>query len=319
MAKKIRVGLTIGDPSGIGPAITLKAIQKLKGLADFLVIGDRGLLDKACFARYKPGGVKIIDLKNIDHKKFEFGRIKAEYGRASIEYIDRALSLIRDKEIDCLVTCPISKQAINLAGFKYSGHTEYLARQAKTKEFVMMLLNKELKFSLLSRHSPLKEVWRQLSYKNIAKTVLLSDKCLRRLFRIRIPRIVVCGFNPHASDNGLIGSEENRVIKPAIERLKTEFKIHLYGPLPSDVAIYRARQKEYDCVVAIYHDQALIPLKLSGQNSGVNMTLGLPFVRTSALHGTAFDIAKKPPLADPASLIEAIKLGIKCALNQKRV
>ncbi len=306
---KARVGITLGDPSGIGPGITGKALNKLKGLAEFTVIGDKWVYEKIQNCRF-------IDLKNVNRKNFAFGKIRAEYGRASIEYLEKALELLKNKEIDCLVTCPISKEAINLAGFRYSGHTEYFARRTRTKEPVMMLLNKFLKFSLVTRHIPLKIVAQRLNSETIRNTILLTDKSLRKLFLIRNPRIVVCGLNPHASDRGIIGDEEERIIKPALQILRGKLK-HIFGPEPADVAIAKAKQKEYDAVIALYHDQALIPLKLLDSSSGVNLTLGLPFIRTSPLHGTAFDIAGTN-LANPSSLIAAIKIAIRCVRNLKR-
>lgn len=308
----------MGDPSGIGPAITAKAVDKLRGLADFVIIGDEWVFKRAASRGYRAGSFEFTDLKNVGRRGFSFGKIKAEYGRASVEYIDKALRLIKNKEINRLVTCPISKEAINLAGFNYSGHTEYLARHTDTKDFVMMLSNGDLRISLVTRHIPLKEVPGELNKDKIYKTVFLTWRSLRETFNITNPRVVICGLNPHASDNGLIGDEENRIIKPAIERLRREFKINLDGPMSSDVAIYKANRREYDCVIAMYHDQALIPLKFYADFSGVNMTLGLPFIRTSPLHGTAFDIAANYRLINPSSLIEAIKLAVKCASNPKR-
>ncbi|MCX5703410.1 MAG: 4-hydroxythreonine-4-phosphate dehydrogenase PdxA, partial [Candidatus Omnitrophica bacterium] len=304
--RKIRVGITMGDPSGIGPAITSKAVDKLKGLADFVVIGDEWVFKKAQNAKRKapasPAGrqsYKFIDLNNVTRQSFSFGKIKAEYGRASIEYLDKALGLVKNREIDCLVTAPISKEAINLAGFSYSGHTEYLAKNTHTRDFAMMLLNKALRVSLVTRHIPLKDVPAQINKDRISKTIFLTHRALKQIFKIKNPRVVVCGLNPHASDNGIIGKEENRVIKPAIEKLRAKFKIDINGPISSDVAIYQAKEGQYDAVIAMYHDQALIPLKFSADFTGVNMTLGLPFLRTSPLHGTAFDIAGKHKLANP--------------------
>lgn len=310
----------MGDPAGIGPAITVKAIQKLKGLADFVIIGDKWVFNKIPNPKSQIPNCKFIDLNNVPRENFSFAKVKAEYGRASVEYLDKALELIKNNEIDCLVTCPVSKEAVSLGGFKgFSGHTEYLASAAKTKYFVMMLLNERLKISLVTRHICLKDVPGRLNRDKIYETVILTHKSLRELFGIRNPRIVVCGLNPHASDNGVMGDEENRIIKPALMRLKRKIKgMCIDGPQPADTAILKAAQKEYDCVIAMYHDQALIPLKISGGYTGVNLTLGLGFVRTSPLHGTAFDIAGRFNLANPASLIEAIRLAIRCTLNQKK-
>jgi 4-hydroxythreonine-4-phosphate dehydrogenase len=308
---RIRLGLTIGDPSGIGPAITLKAVNKLKGLADFVVIGDKWVFDH-------PISTRFIDLNNIPHKNFSFGKVKAEYGKASIEYLDKALELLNDKEIDCLVTAPISKEAINLAGFNYAGHTEYFLKQTGATEVVMMLLNDKLRFSLVTRHIPINKVSTNLTKTKLYNHILSTYQSLRDIFGIKNPRLVVCGLNPHASDNGLIGDEENAIIKPTLNKIKRDINADISGPLSSDVAILKAYRGDYDCVIAMYHDQALIPLKLTGPDTGVNLTLGLPFIRTSPLHGTAFDIAGKPRSADPGSLIAAIKLAVKCASHLKK-
>jgi len=308
----------MGDPSGIGPEIILKSITKLKGLADFVVIGDKWVFGQLSATSYQLSAIKFIDLNNITHKNFKFGKVKAEYGRASLEYLDRALELIKNNQIDCLVTCPVSKEAISLAGFdNFSGHTEYLAARTNIKYFAMMLLNDKLKFSLATRHIPLKDVPSSLTGDKIYKTILITHQALKDLFLIKNPKIAVCGLNPHASDNGVLGGEENKIIRPALKRLKGIIK-NIDGPLAADVAVLKAAQKQYDCLIAMYHDQALIPLKISGADTGVNLTLGLTFIRTSPLHGTAFDIAGKLNLADPSSLTEAIKLAVRCALNQKK-
>lgn len=314
---RIKVGITIGDPSGIGPAITAKAVRALRGKADFVVVGDRWVFDKARSWQLGAQSLEFIDLKNVNRKSFVFGKIDAEYGRASIGYLDKALQLLKNKEIDCLVTCPISKEAINLAGFHYSGHTEYLKEKDRAKDIVMFLLNEKMRFALATRHIPLYKVSSKITQENLRKTISITYNSLRTLFAIRNPRIVICGLNPHASDNGVIGKEENRVVKPAVKKLKRMIK-NLEGPITADVAIYRLMSGQYDCAIAMYHDQALIPLKLSGFDKGVNMTLGLSFIRTSPLHGTAFDIAKKSRLADPGSLIASIKLAIKCSRNLKK-
>lgn len=316
MKHKIKVAITMGDPSGIGPYITAVALKRLKGFADFIVIGDRAVFEKALPTAGKPH-CHFIDLKNVGQEHFRFGQIRAEYGKASIEYLDKALELIKNKQADCLVTCPISKEAINLAGYKYSGHTEYLSHKSGIKDTVMLLFNEGLKIGLVTRHIPLKDVPRQLNKHKIYNTIFLIYRSLKQLFLIGNPRLVVCGLNPHASDNGLIGNEENRIIKPALEKIRTRIK-HIDGPLSADVAIAKTKHKQYDCAIAMYHDQALIPLKLSDADSGVNLTLGLPFIRTSPLHGTAFDIARRTTLVNPNSLIEAIKLVVKCSINFKK-
>lgn len=293
---KIRVGITIGDPSGIGPHITALALNKLKGLAEFVVIG------------------------NLRQRQLKLGKARPEYGKASIEYLDRALDLIKSKKIDCLVTCPISKEAINLAGYKYSGHTEYFSVKCRIKDPVMMLLNDRLKISLVTRHLPLSGVSPALTREKVRHTILVTLKSLKELFGIKRPRLVVCGLNPHASDNGLLGKEENRIIKPALKEISVQTAGYgiIDGPFSADSAIAKTVKGQYDCAIAMYHDQALIPLKLTGAESGVNITLGLPFIRTSPLHGTAFDLAVSGfRNASAGSLIAAIKLAVKCASVQK--
>lgn len=312
-SRKIKVGITIGDPSGIGPQITAKAIGKLCNSADFVVIGDKWIF-KQLSGRQALSAIRFVDLRNVARKNFKFGKIRAEYGKASVEYLDKALELIENKEIDCLVTCPISKEAINLAGFRYPGHTEYLAEKTHTRDCVMMLLNDKIKISLVTRHIPLRNVPAQITREKIYKTITVTCESLKELFLIKNPRIAVCGLNPHASDNGLIGGEENDIIRPALKKLGQPA---VAGPLAADAAMAKAMQKEYDCVIAMYHDQALIALKISGKDTGVNITLGLPFIRTSPLHGTAFDIAAGNR-ANPGALISAIRLAIKCAANLKK-
>ncbi len=220
---RIKVGLTIGDPAGIGPAITLKAVNQLKGLADFVVIGDKSVLNRIPGSKLQTSNSRLIDINNVSHKKFSFGKIKAKYGRASIEYLDKALELLNNKEIDCLVTAPISKEAINLAGFHYSGHTEYFLKQARASEVVMILLNDKLRFSLLTRHIPLRKVSPALSKAKLYNHILITYQSLRDIFGIKKPRMVVCGLNPHASDNGLIGNEENAIIKPTLKKNKAQY------------------------------------------------------------------------------------------------
>ena len=318
--KKIRVGITAGDPAGIGSEIIIRALTKpsLEKIADFTVIADKWAFEQASALRPQLSDrIRFIDLKNVKAKNFSFGLIKAEYGRAAIEYLDKALEMLKNGDLDCLVTCPISKEAINLANFNFSGHTEYLAKRTNTKEILMMLLNRELKISLVTRHIPLKEVALSVNKDNLYKTIFMTFNCLKELFLIKRPRIVVCGLNPHASDNGLIGEEDDKIIKPVLNKLKRKLRGSIDGPLSADVAVLKAKQKKYDGVIAIYHDQALIPLKLLDSKSGVNLTFGLPFIRTSPLHGTAFDIAGRG-IASADSLIEAINLAIKCTLNLRK-
>jgi 4-hydroxythreonine-4-phosphate dehydrogenase len=308
----IRIGITIGDPSGIGPEIIAGAGFKSGAKARYVVIGDRFVFDKASGRRQT--GVEFIDLANVNRKRFKFGHVSAEYGKASIEYLDTAMDMLSAGTIDCLVTGPISKEAIHLAGYGYSGHTEYLSAKARCPDVVMMLLNDALKFSLVTRHVPLSQVSRRLSRRNICNTLRTTHNALRKFFGIGKPRIIVLGINPHGSDNGVIGTEEESIIRPAIRACRLS---GVSGPCGADVGIAKAAAGKFDCILAMYHDQALIPLKLTGDRRGVNMTLGLPFIRTSPLHGTAFDIAGKHK-ADPSSLRAAVNLAFQCVQNQRK-
>lgn len=316
---KIRIAITMGDPSGIGPAIIVKSLSLLKLPVEYVVIGDEFVYNKAVLASgLRLPRYKFIDLNNVPRRNFSFGRVKAEYGKASLEYIDEALRLVGNHSVDCLVTCPVSKEAVSLSLRNFTGHTEYLARHCCVKSFAMMLLNQRIKITLVTRHIPLSQVAGAISKIDISESVRLSFLHLKKFFRIDTPRIIVCGLNPHASDNGLIGSQETRLIAPVIAQLKKRIP-NLQGPISADIALKQAYAGDYDCAIAMYHDQALIALKLSGQYPGVNLTLGLPFVRTSPLHGTAFDIARKFKEPDPGSLMQAITVADRCAQNQKNI
>jgi len=314
----LKIGLTLGDPSGIGPRIVARAVSALRGKFDFVIIGDRRVFDRVAESGLGQKSLDFIDLNNVSSRGFKFGRVTADNGHASIEYLDKALELIKGKRIDCLVTAPICKEAVKLAGYNYSGHTEYFAKKCRAKDTVMMLLNNRLRCALVTRHIPLAVVSSRLTTAGICKTTEIAFDSLKRLFKIKNPRIVISALNPHASEGGLIGREEERIIQPAIVKLKKKMP-SIQGPMPADTAVSKAIGGEFDCVISLFHDQALIALKLSGADSGVNLTLGLEFIRTTSLHGVAFDIAAKPnPPCDIRPMIEAIKLAAKCTRNQKK-
>ena len=309
---KPNVVITMGDPSGVGPEVTLKALAspKVKGLANFLLIGDRPVIERL----KKDMGLvlkdRLEDLSNVSKKKFAYGRCDAASGRASMQYIDRALELLNEVRADALVTAPVNKSAIRLAGYRgFEGHTEYLALKSGAKDFAMMFVGPRLKIALVTRHVALKEVPAKLSVKGIYRTICLAHECLKEYFRIRDPKIAVAGLNPHAGESGAFGDEEKRIIVPAIKMASRSAK-RIVGPVSPDAVFGPALTGRFDCVVAMYHDQALVPFKMLYSDSGVNLTLGLPFIRTSPDHGTAFDIAGKG-IANPASMIEAIKLACR--------
>ncbi|MBN1353957.1 MAG: 4-hydroxythreonine-4-phosphate dehydrogenase PdxA [Candidatus Omnitrophica bacterium] len=316
--------VTSGDPGGIGPETILKAIYELNGLphVDFLVIGDFRVFVKNAEAlnldisplttglagtTKREGIVNFIDLRNVPPAKFKFGTTGKLYGRASIEYLHLAVSIIKKIKSAALVTAPISKASINDAGFKFAGHTEFLCHAAGVKNVTMMLVGRKLKVSLVTRHVPLREAARYLTAQRIVDTALHTEYALKTLFKMPNPRIGIAGLNPHAGENGFLGNEEERIIKPAVSRLSKNRR-NIKGPYPPDIIFYKALKGELDAVVCMYHDQGLIPFKMLAFDNGVNLTVGLPFLRTSPDHGTGLDIAGKC-IANPRSMIEAIKLA----------
>lgn len=314
----IRIGITMGDPSGIGPEIIAKALPSITPLGQVVVIGDAWVFGRVCSFVHVPHETSFdfVEMANVPRKGFRFGRTDKAYGKASLQYVDEALALLDRGLIDCLVTCPVSKEAVSLWRRGFSGHTEYLAGQAGVSRTVMMLLNRRLKFGLVTTHIPISRVASKITAGKIRDTVTLTADSLRDLFGISHPSIAVAGLNPHASDNGVIGSEEGRLIAPALKKIRRA-GFTLAGPLPADTCCARALAGDFDAVVAMYHDQALIPLKTTDPLGGVNLTLGLPYVRTSPLHGTAFDIAGKGK-AYPDSLIAAVRTAHKCSQLLKK-
>lgn len=319
LLEKPIVALTMGDPSGIGPEIILKNLARpaIRRLANYIIIGDAKVLQNtaASIKKLSPikGYVNLLDLKNVPSRSFSFGGERAIYGKASIEYIEKAYDLIKSNIADCVVTGPINKSAVKKAGFKFPGHTEYLASLSGVKKFVMMLVGGPLRVSLVTRHIPLSRVPTHLTSKDIALTIEITLKALKTDFNIPKPRIGVCSLNPHAGESGIFGKEETKIILPAVRKFRKE---DIVGPIPSDALFYDAYRGKFDSVICLYHDQGLIPLKMIARDSGVNITLGLGFVRTSPDHGTAFDIAGKSK-ANPSSMEMAIRLAVKMIMNRK--
>jgi len=308
------IGITMGDAAGIGVEVILKALaNKEFRKRKFLVIGDKKVIKDNCRRLNVPLSeqTEILDLSNINHK-FKVGKIDKRLGKASVEYIKKGVELAKEKEIDALVTAPISKEAMNLAGFCYPGHTQLLAELTRTKYTAMMFSSSFLKVVLVTTHLPLKKVSYLLSKGNIYKTIKLTDIFFKKHFRKEVLKIGVAAFNPHAGEKGIFGKEEEEIRK-AVRKAKQN-GISAEGPIPADVLFHQAYLKKYNAVIAMYHDQGLIPLKMLAFDKGVNITIGLPIIRTSPCHGTAFDIAGKG-IADPSSLIEAIKMAIFLANN----
>jgi 4-hydroxythreonine-4-phosphate dehydrogenase len=316
------IAITMGDPAGVGPELTVRALisEEIHRLCRPLVVGDARVLSRAnpmpdtplvvqpiattADARFERGTIDVLDLANVEWVRLEVGKVSALAGRAAVEYVVRAVELAQAKEIDAIVTGPINKEAINLAGYDYVGHTELLADLTKTNRCTTMLIAGCLRVTHVTRHVPLSEVAALITRDRVLETIAVTAEGLRQ-FRIEHPRLGVAALNPHGGEGGLLGQEETEAIAPAVEETR-KMGIDARGPYPADSIFFRAIAGEFDAVVAMYHDQGHIPVKVHDFEGSYTVTLGLPVVRTSVDHGTAFDIAWRG-LASPRSMIEATK------------
>lgn len=332
------VVITAGDPAGVGPEIILKSLAKLsssKKITHFfrarprftpLIVGDYDVfkknakilrIDISSIVPRNPGNFEIkkgfinfLDLKNVAQGKIPFGKVGKLGGRAAMEYISCGALIAKSLKGAGLVTAPINKASIAKAGFNFAGHTEFLSHITKSKNVTMMLVGEPLRVSLVTRHLAIKNVAKSVTKEKIIRTLRNTDYALRKYFRIQSPKIGIAALNPHAGDGGILGGEEKSVIIPAVNYAKKKIKnSKLIGPLPADTLFHKAYKGKLHAVCCMYHDQALIPLKMVAFEKGVNLTIGLPFIRTSPDHGTGFDIAGRGR-ANPSSMIEAIKLAV---------
>lgn len=302
--EQLPIAITMGDACGIGPEIIAKLYADDASLPPSLVIGDEGILQRAIRLLELPVTLRAIDspedfqltpytinVISLSHlpDDLPFGQLDARAGKAAFDYIWTGIDLALQNRIRAVVTAPINKEALRLAGFRYPGHTEILADFSETKDFAMMLMNDDLRVILVTIHVSLREAIEGLTIKRELLTIRLAHRAMTQLGIAR-PRIAVAGLNPHAGEHGMFGSEDETIVRPAIEQAQAE-GIDASGPWPGDTVFMNARQGKFDIVVAQYHDQGLIPVKYLGVDEGVNITVGLPFVRTSVDHGTAFDIA----------------------------
>lgn len=307
-----KIAITLGDPAGIGPEILVKAIARLTSpeRKRLLVIGSESILEKIKGYNKIRKSIEIIDLDNLDADGFTVGKASTACARAALDYLDEAISLVKKGEAEAMVTCPVNKFAIDQVSRGFCGQTEYIGRAFRAKSVRMMILSSKLKFTLVTTHVSLAQACQLLSQENLAQTIILTAVDLERLFAVKRAKIGVCGLNPHMGENGLIGREEIDIIRPAIEDAgKSLKKSKIYGPLALEKIVHSLLEGSLSAGICLYHDQAILPLKLLCPGKGVNMTLGLGFVRTSPLHGTAFDIAGKNK-ADCSSLLEAIRLTL---------
>lgn len=306
----MRIAVTMGDPAGIGPEIILKAARKLVQKSIPVIVGNQSILDQARsvvridsdihfrpFGSGKLGQIEIIDPGAIG--RVQFGKSDDSCGYASFMYIKEALLRVLGGEVSAMVTCPITKKSIRSAGIKFIGHTEMMAHYSGSADYVMMMGNRRIKVSLVTIHVPLTDVSHLVTENRVFSCIAITARSLKYDFGIRSPFIKVCGLNPHAGESGLMGKEE-AVISAAITRAKA-IGINVEGPFPADSLFYHI---DCDAYVAMYHDQGLLPIKTLDFKRTVNITLGLPIIRTSVGHGTGLNIAGKD-MADPTSLIEA--------------
>lgn len=301
------VGITLGDPAGIGPEVVAKSLAKpsIRRLAHFKVIGDYGIFRSHASRCYR--NCDFIDLVSSPSRKIKIGRPNPQAARASLVYLQKAVELLKTGEINALVTAPVSKEAITALGKHFHGHTEFLAQAFHIKNFEMMFVSQSLRTIVVTRHIPLQRVSQTITTAKISNTIQLANKSLKEHFKIKRPRIAVCGLNPHAGEGGSMGREEITKIIPSIHRARKN-GIHVEGPFPADTLFSPPICSGYDLIIAMYHDQGLIPVKALYFSKLVNLTIGLPFIRTSPAHGTAFNIAGKNK-ADPSSMSEAIQLA----------
>jgi len=326
-----KIVITMGDSAGVGPEVIVKALSlpDTYKICQPVVIGDAKVLTSVLQfskslaakeemrlnpikdirkAKFRYGAIDLFDLGNIDIDRLRLGRVDPMCGKATFEYIKKGIEIVQSGRAKGMVTAPLCKKSMEEAGFSYAGHTELLAELTRTKDFAMMLVGGNLRVVLVTRHLPLKEVASSLSKEKILLAIRLGVETMKA-FGIDSPRVGVCGLNPHAGEWGVLGKEEIETIIPAIEEAKKE-GIAISGPLPSDKGFYDTAGGRYDLAIAMYHDQGQVPVKLLSYTRSVNVTLGLPFVRTSPCHGTGFDIAGQNK-ANPQSFIEAIKIAVK--------
>jgi len=323
----------MGDPAGIGPEVILKALLQadVYQVCRPIVVGDINVLkmvskklgplsfhtiETPSEVAGSPGLVDVISVSNLKRDSFVPGRPTVPGGKAMVDYIIKAVNFNKDGQVSAMVTCPISKELMHKAGYRFDGHTELLANLTNTRDYGMMLANESLRVSLVTIHCALKEVPQRLNKGLILKIIRLTYRALEEDFAIKRPHVAVAGLNPHAGEAGLFGLEDKEIIQPAVDEAKTEGLL-VDGPFPADTIFYHAINGKFDAVVAMYHDQGLIPVKLLDFSDSVNITLGLPIVRTSVDHGTAYDIAGKG-VADPSSLIAAIRMAVKIASARRK-
>lgn len=330
------LAITLGDPAGCGPWVGARAAMdpRVRSKAKPVLVGDAWVLHR--FVRIKnltvapishlsdysetPGVVNVLHVSHPEIRTLALGQPQKVGGESSALAVRTAVSLAMTNRVAAVVTGPVSKESLKSTGLPYPGHTEMLAALSGAGPVEMMMMTETLRTVLLTRHIPLKDVPSALTPRGIVDSVVRADQWARTDLGLRHPRWVICGLNPHAGDNGLLGTEERRTVAPAVAALRRK-KIRVDGPLPADSAWAKHRAGSYDLVASLYHDQGMIPLKICSSRAVVNATAGLPFVRTSPGHGTAFDLAgDRPPYrrADPEATIQACLAAIRLSAQREK-
>ena len=333
MSHRPVIGITMGDPSGIGPEIIIKVLSdsSIYEICRPVVFGDPGALavdiaglkqkrlneiTRPSEAESRPEAIDLLVVSHLQKESIIPGKPTVEGGEAMVNYITKAVEMAQGGHIAAMVTAPINKALMHEAGHFFEGHTQLIAHLTNTEDYVMMLVGERLRVALVTIHCALSEVPACLDGDMIYRTITITSQALQLDFGLLTPRLAVAALNPHAGESGLFGSEEEEIIRPAIERTRSE-GWQVEGPFPADTLFHRAAAGQFDAVVAMYHDQGLIPLKLLHFSDAVNVTLGLPIIRTSVDHGTAYDIAGTG-MADASSLKAAIRMAVKMAENRAR-
>jgi 4-hydroxythreonine-4-phosphate dehydrogenase len=328
MSERPIIAITMGDPAGVGPEVLAKALarQEIWDCCRPLAVGDAGVLAQAvasvnvplalhtvtdvAAARFDPNAPDVFDLRSVDLAAFQPATVSATAGRAAVTYIEQATELALSEQVAAIATGPINKAALQAAGCPHIGHTEMLAELTDAGQVTTMLATPGLRVVHVTRHVPLAKVAAHITRERVLNTIRLTDAGLRVMGPLGLqPRLAVAALNPHGGDKGLLGREEIEEIGPAVEAARAE-GLDAHGPIPADSVFFRAIRGEFDVVVAMYHDQGHIPIKTHGFEHSVTVTLGLPIVRTSVDHGTAFDIAWQGR-ASEESMVEAIRLAAR--------
>ncbi len=335
MKKRPLIAITMGDPAGIGPEIIMKSLsnRKITSACRPVLIGNQAVFETAAKKLKKSFKFEIVgDAGNIDYKSRKIpivvsdtltgitksGKWSKRTGMASYQAVKRAVELSIDKKVDAVVTAPISKEAWHASGMFFMGHTELIAKMTKAKHFSMMFFNGPFRLILATIHQPLRKVPDLITKSRVIQTGITGIQTLKKYFKIKNPHLAIAGLNPHAGEGGIIGTEERKSITPAIKYLSIRKKIKVSGPFPPDTLFAKAIKGKFDLILCMYHDQGLIPFKMLALHSGVNVTAGIPIIRTSPDHGTAFHLAGKNQ-ANPGSMQSALLIAAQMAVNAGKI